>query len=82
MVQHLLRSLPDAGDNYLIVFKLIHDLCQGEVCLSQADLSLLAKQLERSEEKGVAEEEGAATAEDGGEKGNSWGRVMGGKEGE
>ena len=65
ILQHLLNTLPVAGENYLIVFKLIHDLCLGEVCLSPSDLSLLDKHVEPdSSEKGergtVQEGQGAA----------------------
>ena len=57
VIQHLLETLPVAGDNYLVVFKLIHDLCFGELTLSQSDVTLLSKQLELGLVKQEEEEE-------------------------
>lgn len=52
------------------MFKLIHDLCLGEVSLTQSDLSLLAKHLEEGE-KGEAKqpEEQSVEEEQSGGKG-------------
>ncbi len=64
ILQHLLETLPVAGENYLIVFKLIHDLCQGEVCLSPSDLTLLDKHVELDLSERDGEEIGQGGAED------------------
>ena len=62
ITRHLLQTLSVAGDNYVIVFKLLHDLSLGEVSLSPSDLSLLAKhvdlsELEEEEEEGEGKKE-------------------------
>jgi hypothetical protein len=64
----LLDTLPEAGENYMIVFKLIHDMCLGEVTsLLPSDLSLLAKLAELGEEaKGVEKEAGEGKEEEAG----------------
>lgn len=49
ITQHLLETLPVAGENYMIVFKLIHDLCLGEMSLFPSDISLLEKHVELGE---------------------------------
>lgn len=71
ITRHLLETLPVAGENYMIVFKLIHDLCLGEVSLFPSDISLLEKNVKLGEkaggEKKEVEEKGM---EEGGRKGN------------
>ena len=69
ILQHLLRTLPVAGENYLIVFKLIHDLCQGEVCLSPSDITLLEKQVKQDlNGKDSGKEAGQEASEEDGKK--------------
>lgn len=68
IIQHLLQTLPVAGENYLIVFKLIHDLCLGEVSLTPSDLSLLAKHVELSEKEQVGSSPGVGAGEEAGKE--------------
>ena len=63
IIQYLLKTLPVAGENYLVVFKLIHDLCLGELSLSNSDISLLIGHVELSPKQDEEEEEGKGTAQ-------------------
>ena len=41
-----LGSLPTAGDHYLVIFKLIHDMCMGEMSLTDSDISVLSRHVQ------------------------------------
>lgn len=55
ILRRAVSTLALAGDHYLVVFKLIHDLCVGEMSLTQDDISVLSKHVQwtpKKDEKG------------------------------
>ena len=58
LLQFMLKTLSQCGDNYLIVFKYVHCLCgSGEPFLSKDDATFLFEQVKKCDKFDVEEEE-------------------------
>jgi len=41
-----LGTLPMAGDHYIVIFKFVHDLCVGDLFLTEDDISVLSRHVQ------------------------------------